>query len=640
MRRVTFLNLLVVTVAIAAILATSASSQYGAPKVDVYLQNSTPGVSQSGHANISGTFRSGRVLSTTADSGPIVSGVNTSNAAGSSGLYGESTATSATTYGVLGRTSSSNGIAVYGGATSTIGGIAVGVQGISASQTGRGVIGVCTNTAGQGLGVYGVSYGPTGHGGFFWNLALTGDATGVGGQTDADGGRAVRGLANSFSGTTWGGHFTNYAPAGGAVFGTAQHPSGSTYGGFFQALSPLASAVYGQATASTGSANGVYGESAGQSGRGVYGLATGQLGRGVFGQATSSSGPNFGVFGTTAGTFSSGVFGENTLTSGTTYGGRFEVRSPDGRGISATNTSASGTAAYAGYFNCASSDGYGVYAQAGGGFTTSYGVFGDSPARFGVGVYGRTMDSTTSWNLGVIGESRGTQGTGVGGVNTALTGPTVGVSGQSDSNAGRGVYGYAASTSGTVYGVAGAKAAGSAGFAVFAQGDVGASGTKPFRIDHPFDPENKYLLHYATESPTPQNTYSGSVVTDANGYAWVQLPDYFEEINANFKYQLTVVDDPNSNEDSFPLVKVRRPISGNRFQIRSSVPGVTVSWRVEADRNDAYVRAYRPKTEVEKDESERGKLQHPELYGQPKEKGLFYSPYSIERSGGAPKKAR
>ena len=31
-------------------------------------------------------------------------------------------------------------------------------------------------------------------------------------------------------------------------------------------------------------------------------------------------------------------------------------------------------------------------------------------------------------------------------------------------------------------------------------GDVGASGTKPFVIDHPVDPENKILKHFAIES--------------------------------------------------------------------------------------------------------------------------------------------
>src|SRR5439155_12595336 len=132
-----------------------------------------------------------------------------------------------------------------------------------------------------------------------------------------------------------------------------------------------------------------------------------------------------------------------------------------------------------------------------------------------------------------------TAGRGTVGYATAGSGATYGVWGQSDSTSGRGVLGYASNGSGVPYGVLGQ--AGLNGWAVYALGDFAASGTKSFRIDHPFDPENKYLLHYATESPSPQNFYSGNIVTDANGYAWVELPDYFAKINTNYKYQLTVI---------------------------------------------------------------------------------------------------
>lgn len=73
---------------------------------------------------------------------------------------------------------------------------------------------------------------------------------------------------------------------------------------------------------------------------------------------------------------------------------------------------------------------------------------------------------------------------------------------------------------------------------MFSDGRLGASGTKSFMIDHPLDPENAVLYHYSTESPTPKNAYSGTVVLGANGSAWVTLPDYFESINANYTYQV------------------------------------------------------------------------------------------------------
>ena len=37
------------------------------------------------------------------------------------------------------------------------------------------------------------------------------------------------------------------------------------------------------------------------------------------------------------------------------------------------------------------------------------------------------------------------------------------------------------------------------------------------------------------------NVYSGNISTNANGYATVTLPDYFEAANKDFRYQLTVI---------------------------------------------------------------------------------------------------
>ena len=45
-----------------------------------------------------------------------------------------------------------------------------------------------------------------------------------------------------------------------------------------------------------------------------------------------------------------------------------------------------------------------------------------------------------------------------------------------------------------------------------------------FTIDHPLDPENKYLRHSFVESPDMLNVYNGTVTTDANGEASVGLP--------------------------------------------------------------------------------------------------------------------
>lgn len=139
-------------------------------------------------------------------------------------------------------------------------------------------------------------------------------------------------------------------------------------------------------------------------------------------------------------------------------------------------------------------------------------------------------------------------------------------------------------------------------------------------MDHPLMPENHYLNHFCTDGPEPYNAYSGNVVTDAQGYAVVQLPDYFESINRDFRYQLTVID----SSDDFVLAKVVREIQNNRFVIRTSKPFIKVSWRFEAVRNDRWVQEYGYQTEQPKPDEHRGKYLHPELYGQPKEMGIRY----------------
>jgi len=175
--------------------------------------------------------------------------------------------------------------------------------------------------------------------------------------------------------------------------------------------------------------------------------------------------------------------------------------------------------------------------------------------------------------------------------------------------------------------VIGVAPGGGAAYAVYADGSFAATGTKSFQIDHPLNPENYYLNHFCTEGPDPMNAYSGNVVTDAKGYATIQLPDYFESINRDFRYQLTVVD--GAGED-FVQVRVVRKIRNNQFTIRTSAPHVEVSWEVKAIRNDRYVQKYGYKTEQEKEDSIKGKYVQPELYGMPKEYGIHYRP-DIER---------
>ena len=128
-----------------------------------------------------------------------------------------------------------------------------------------------------------------------------------------------------------------------------------------------------------------------------------------------------------------------------------------------------------------------------------------------------------------------------------------------------------------------------------------------FRIDHPLDPANKYLYHSFVESPDMMNVYNGNVTTDRHGVATVVLPDYFEALNREFRYQLTVI-------GQFAQAIVLREIARNRFTIKTNKPSVKVSWQVTGIRQDAYANAHRIQVEEEKTGSERGTYLHPELF--------------------------
>ena len=143
-------------------------------------------------------------------------------------------------------------------------------------------------------------------------------------------------------------------------------------------------------------------------------------------------------------------------------------------------------------------------------------------------------------------------------------------------------------------------------------------GSGSFKIDHPLDPANKYLSHSFVESPDMMNVYNGNITTDRHGLATVNLPDYFEALNGDFRYQLTVI-------GQFAQAIVAKKIAGNRFVVRTSKPGVEVSWQVTGIRHDAYANAYRIPVEEDKAAGEQGYYLHPEVFGQPESKSISAS---------------
>lgn len=148
-----------------------------------------------------------------------------------------------------------------------------------------------------------------------------------------------------------------------------------------------------------------------------------------------------------------------------------------------------------------------------------------------------------------------------------------------------------------------------------------SKGGGSFKIDHPLDPENRYLSHSFVESPDMMNIYNGNITTDENGEAVVTLPYYFEALNQDFRYQLTVV-------GTFAQAMVAKKVKNNHFVIRTSAPGVEVSWQVTGIRQDAWANKNRIQVEVEKTERERGYYLHPEAFNQPEELSIDWLHHS------------
>jgi hypothetical protein len=255
-----------------------------------------------------------------------------------------------------------------------------------------------------------------------------------------------------------------------------------------------------------------------------------------------------------------------------------------GQASTSTGQGGPGLSAYGGAsFGSGSSDGGdGLYAQ--GGNATG----GDYGGR-GVSAYG--------------GNSPGYYG-----------GPGLAGTGGSGSEGGDGIVGYGGSGSAAagfgLYAQAGSgpdSAAGSFYGDVIVVGALSKS-SGSFKIDHPRDPANKYLYHSFVESPDMKNIYDGNVITDGSGTAIVTMPAWFEALNTDFRYQLTVI-------GQLAQATVASEISNGSFTIKTSKPGVKVSWQVTGIRQDAWANAHRIQVEVDKAPRDQGHFLHPELFG-------------------------
>ena len=368
-------------------------------------------------------------------------------------------------------------------------------------------------------------------------------------------------------------------------------------------------------------------------GNGVYGGNGATSGSGVEGRAEAATGTTYGVLGWSFSTSGTGVLGGASATTGTTYGVDGNSDSTSGTGVRGWAQSSSGQTVGV-YGKSESTSGTGVRGEATflvGGTNPSYGVVGINHRDLGAGVRGeapsRGLEGIATDTLSTVAGVHGTSinGHGVEGTATGLTAASFGVYGTAASTSGRGVAGFATSTTGTNYGIYGSTSSstGWAGFFVgrvrvsddvTVIGDLSVLGVKNFKIDHPLDPANKYLVHAAVESSEVLNLYSGKVVLDAAGEAVVTLPDWFEALNRDFRYQLTCI-------GGYAPVYVASEIQDGRFAIAGGRPGLKVSWQVVATRSDAHMLANPMVVEENKPSEERGTYLDPAAHGQPAERG-------------------
>jgi hypothetical protein len=296
--------------------------------------------------------------------------------------------------------------------------------------------------------------------------------------------------------------------------------------------------------------------------------------------------------------------GVDGFNAGTGIGVR--GHSPDGTGVQGTSNivGVRGSVETNGFGVWGKSNGgQGVRGESFGGGDRSIGVSGKSFGGGGQGVRGESFGGGGS--IGVSGSS-GDFGIGVHGENTSSFG--IGVSGENTSGGSFGI------------GVAG-QAAPNSGRAGFFDGGISIiNGPNSFKIDHPLDPENKYLVHTSVESSEKKNVYDGVARLDEEGAAWIELPEWFEALNGDFRYQLTAVG------GSAPGLHVAEEVSENRFKIAGGEEGMKVCWQVTGTRKDPWATANPFEVEQEKPEEERGRYLDPALYDAPEEQRVMIGP--------------
>ena len=326
--------------------------------------------------------------------------------------------------------------------------------------------------------------------------------------------------------------------------GTGANPLGVAPGGIGTAQLNAAGSANGQVLTSTGSGVTWQTPSGGGGGGSVttdstlHGNGTGGSPLGVAaplslsaasgdvinGQSTAPAGSVAGVSGVVANSSSFGVHGHSNAKStdgylgGNDYGVYGVANDDAGFGVEA-------------HSNAAGSDGY-LAGKSGGRVFGVHGVAGN--ATTGVGVLGEA----TTFGTGVegIGSLLGV----VGLTSAGITLPVSGVGVFGGTTYGDGVVGQTDVASST--GVQGVNTA-NGGWGVYAVGNLGATGVKPFVEPHPTDPSRE-IRYVCLEGPEA-GTYFRGQGHIVNGFATIEVPDHFRMVSSEegMTVQLTPVGD-------------------------------------------------------------------------------------------------
>jgi hypothetical protein len=233
----------------------------------------------------------------------------------------------------------------------------------------------------------------------------------------------------------------------------------------------------------------------------------------------------------------------------------------------------------------------------------------DAPA-----VYGKHA-VTDNYGIGVKGESK-----------------WKGVEGYTQNASGNGyaLYGYASGIgTGDRIGVFGTADGGTSAWAGYFAGNVNVTGTvvkskEEVKVDHPLDPENKFLVHSGVGSSEMLNIYNGNALLGKDGTVVVELPEWFEAYNKDFRYQLTPVGSP-------AMLYIAEKIKNNSFKIAGGTEGLEVSWQITGVRKDSFASKNPIENEVKKNEIEKGFYLHPESFGVNPEKSIEYKKTRIDK---------